>query len=65
MDDNRVIRVSVGALAYIYTCMKVKVAQLCLILCDPMDCIVLEILQARILELVAVPFSRESFQPRN
>ena len=65
MDYNRVIRVSVGAHAYIYTCVKVKVAQLCLILCDPMDCIVLEILQARILELVAVPFSRESPQPRN
>jgi len=65
LDDKRVIRVSVGAHAYIYTCMKVKVTQLCLILCDPMDCIVLEILQARILELVAVPFSRESSQPRN
>ena len=32
---------------------KVKVAQLCLNLCDPMDCIVLGILQARILEWVA------------
>ena len=30
-----------------------------------MDCIVHEILQARILEWVAIPFSRESFQPRD
>ena len=44
---------------------KVKVAQLCLTLCDPMDCIVHEILQARILERVAFPFSRESSQPRD
>ena len=29
---------------------KVKVAQACPTLCDPMDCIVHEILQARILE---------------
>ena len=36
---------------------KVKVAQLCLTLCDPMDYTVLGILQARILEGVAVPFS--------
>ena len=44
---------------------KVKVAQSCLILCDPMDCIVHGLLQARILEWVAVPFSRGSSQPRN
>ena len=37
--------------------MKVKVAQLCLILCDPMDYTVHRILQARILEWVAFPFS--------
>ena len=45
--------------------MKVKVAQSCLTLCDPMDCAVHEILQARILEWVAFPFSRESSQPRD
>ena len=33
-------------------------------LCDPMDCIVNGILQARILEWVAFPFSRGSSQPR-
>ena len=44
--------------------MKVKVAQLCPTLCDPMDYIVHGILQARILEWVATPFPRESPQPR-
>ena len=39
-------------------CLKVKVTQLCL-------CIVHGILQARILEWVAFPFSRGSSQPRN
>ena len=44
--------------------MIVKVAQLCLTLCDPMDCMVHGILHARILECVAFSFSRESPQPR-
>ena len=48
---------------------KVLVAQLCLTLCDPMGCSppgssVPGILQARILEWVAISFSRESSQPR-
>ena len=48
----------------------VLVAQLCPFLCDPIDCSlagfsVCGILQARILEWVAVPFSRESSPPRN
>ena len=43
----------------------VKVAQSCLTLCDPMDCIVHGIIQARILEWVAFPFSRGSSQPRD
>ena len=42
-----------------------KVAQLCLTLCNPMDYTVHGILQARILEWVAFLFSRGSFQPRN
>ena len=37
---------------------KVKVAQLCPILCDPMDYVVHGILQARILEWVNFSFSR-------
>ena len=42
-----------------------KVAQLCLTLCHPTDCIVHGILQARILEWVAFPVSRGSSQPRD
>ena len=38
-----------------------KVAQSCPTLCDPMDCTVHGILQARILEWVAFPFSRGVF----
>ena len=49
---------------------KVKVTQLCLTLCNPMFCSppgssVHGILQARILEWAAVPFSRGSSQPRD
>ena len=43
---------------------EVKVVQSCLTLCDPMDYTVHGMLQARTLEWVAVPFSRESSQPR-
>ena len=42
---------------------KVKVAQSCLTLCDPVDYIVHGILQPRILEWVAIPFSRGSSHP--
>ena len=44
---------------------RVKVAQLCLTLCDSMDYTVQGILQARILEWVAFSFSKGSFQPRD
>ena len=49
---------------------KALVAQSCPTLCDPMDCglpgsSVHGILQPRILEQVAVSFSREHSQPRN
>ena len=43
---------------------EVKVTQSCPTLCNPMDCTVYGILQARILEWVAFPFSRSS-QPRD
>ena len=48
----------------------VLVTQLCPTLCNPMDCSlpgssVQEIFQARILECVAISFSRGSSQPRN
>ena len=42
-----------------------KVAQSCPTLCDPMDYTVHGILQARILEWVAFPFSRGASQPRD
>ena len=44
---------------------QVKVAQSCSTLCNPMEILVHGILQPRILEWVAVPFSRRSFQPKD
>ena len=44
---------------------EVKVAQLCPTVCNPMDFTVHGILQARILEWVAFPFSKGSSQPRD
>ena len=49
---------------------KVKVTQPCPTLCDPMDCSppgssVLGMLQVRVLEWVAIPFSRGYSQPRD
>ena len=44
---------------------KVKVTQLHPTLCDPMDYTVHGIVQARILEWVAFPFSRGSSKPRD
>ena len=44
---------------------KVKVAQSCPTLCNPMDYTVHGILQVRILEWIAFPFSRGSSQPRD
>ena len=53
-----------------HACMCAKLLQSCLTLCDPMDCYppgssVHGILQARILEWVAMPFSRGSSQHRD
>ena len=42
-----------------------KVTQSCPTLCNPMDYTVHRILQARLLEWVAIPFSRVSSQPRD
>ena len=44
---------------------EVKVAQSCPALCNPMDYTVHGILQARILEWVAIFYSRGSSQPRD
>ena len=54
-----------GSAILVAVVVKVKVTQSCLTLCDPMDYIIHGILQVRILEWVAVPFSRVSSQPRD
>ena len=48
-----------------YKKVKVKITQLCPTLYEPMDYTVHGILQTRILEWVAVPFSGGSSQPRD
>ena len=52
---------------YMYTHMwrEVKVSQSCQTLCEPIDYTVHGILQARVLEWVAIPFSGASSQPRD
>ena len=55
---------SPSSFAFIFFCEKVKATQSCPTVCDHMDCIpavssVYGILQARILEWVAIPFSRD------
>ena len=57
-------------ICYDSTPLKVQVTQSCPILCDPIDCSlpgssVCRILQARLLEWVAISFSRGSAQPRD
>ena len=59
MEDTQKKCHDVGMLALL------KVTQSCLTLCNLMDYTVLGILQARILEWVAFPFSRASSQPRD
>ena len=54
-----------GYLSYGQWKVKVKVDQSCLTLCDLMDYTVHGILQTRILEWVAIPFSRGSSQTRD
>ena len=55
------LRTEVGMLSGV----KVEVTQTCPILCDPMSYTVHGILQARILEWVAFPYSKGSSQPKN
>ena len=57
-------------LLMVFSEVKMLIAQLYPTLCDPKDCSLLAssvhgILQARILEWVAIPLSRESSQPRD
>ena len=71
MCDCPIEMVGVWALDWLVCyCVCVLVAQSCLTLCDPMGysppgSSVHGILQARMLEWVAIPFSRESSQPRD
>ena len=65
MVSNIVLVSAVQGESEMRVCVKVKVIQFCLTLCDPMDCTAHGILQARILEWVAFPFSRESLQSRD
>ena len=65
LKNNRIL-----SSALIIPCMSVLFTQLCLTLWNPMDCSppgssVHEILEARILEWVAIPFSRGSSWPRD
>ena len=64
-SNSSSILIFVSTIDKIVNTPKVKVAQLCPTLCDPMDYIVHGILQARILEWVAFPISRASSQPRD
>ena len=58
-----VLALQVACLCISFLKVKVKVAQSCLTLCNPMDYTVHEILQARILEWVAFPFSGDLPNP--
>ena len=54
----------------LFACVRAKSLRSCVILCDPLDdnppgSSVLRILQARILEWVAMSSSKGSFQPRD
>ena len=55
----------IGLASFASPALKMKVAQSCPTLCNPVDYTVHGILQARILEWVAFPFPRRSSQPRD
>ena len=65
IHDHLLLLPNSGIKSLIQTALKVKVAQSCPTLCNPVDYTVHGILQARILEWVAVPFFRGSSQPRD
>ena len=64
-SKGSVIIIVVNTTISSYQFVKVKVTQLCPTLWDPMDSIVHGLLQARILDWVAFPFSKGSSQPRD
>ena len=59
------LRSSHGGKLYVMYIVKVKATRFCSTPCNPMDCTVRGILQARILERVAFSFSKGSSQPRD
>ena len=65
MQTNWETRTDMYVLLYMEMRSEVKAAQSCPTLCDPVDYTVHGILQARILEWIAFPFSRGSSQPRD
>jgi len=69
-NDLQDLSIQLKMTAKIFVCMHAKSLQSCPTLCNPMDCrppgsSVRGILQARILECVAVPSSRGSSQQRD
>ena len=64
LPTNPVQKMDLGQII-VWWKVKVKVAQLCLTLCHPMVYAAHGVLQARILEWVANPFSSRSSQPRD
>ena len=65
VKESEIVRIRLLSVWFHPRKVKVKVAQSCPTLCDPVDYTVHGILQARILEWVAFPFSRGSSQSRN
>ena len=63
--DTETFPQSCNKLFFLFLKVEVKVTQSCPTLCHPMDYAVHGILQARILEWVAFPFSRGSSWPRD
>ena len=63
--DSPIVQRKLGGFTAIKQRSEVKVAQSHPTLCNPMDYTVQRILQARILEWVAIPSSRGSSQPRD
>ena len=70
LTPKRLQSMSLHHKAFERVCVHAKLLQLCLTLCDPMDCSppassVHGILQVRILEGIAIPFSWGSSRPRD
>ena len=68
LGHDKVYYLECGDGSWLFACVRAPLIQLCLTLCDPMDCSppgssVQGILQARILEWVAMPPCRVSFRP--